>query len=222
MVSSETPATLSASEMVYLQGEKFSPKAGVFNKIKLLHVDQDVNVNELVMNLLAAAFLWAEESGAVRLEIRQKKVLLGLAKSTTLFVDPVRPVDFPMDSFESAIYPLAGQFAAKNQNEVSNVIYAWMGADSSSPWSEVVKKVQWGLARRGLLEVIEEKKLKIFTVSHFEIPLATVQLANTLRPDGIQAMFLRCQQTRPDLWKLLNKQIKSGVDSRQEQSRSDD
>ncbi len=222
MTTSETPATLSASEMVYLQGEKFAPKAGIFNKIKLLHVDQDVNVNELVMNMLAAAFLWAEESGAVRLEIRQKKVLFGLAKSTTLFVDPVRPIDFPKNSFEAEIAPVASRLAEKNLNEVSSVIYAWMGADSSSPWSEVVKMVQWGLAKRGLLEVIEEKKLKIFTVSHFEIPLATVQLANSLRPDGIQAMFLRCQQTRPELWKMLNKHIKGSVDSRKEQSSSDD
>lgn len=222
MATSGTPAALSASEMVYLQGDKFAQKAGIFNKVKLLHIDQDVNVNELVMNMLAAAFLWAEESGAVRLEIRQKKVLLGLAKSTSLFVDPVRLLDFPKDSFEAALYPLASQLAVKNQNEVSNVIYAWLGADSSSPWDEAVKMVQWGLAKRGLLEVIQEKKLKIFTVSHFEIPLATVQLANTLRPEGIQSMFLRCQQTRPEVWKMLAKHIKSGVDSRKEQSSSDD
>lgn len=222
MVYSSTPATLAASEMVYLQGEKFAAKAGVFNKVKLMHVEQDVNVNELVSTMLAAAFLWAEESGAVRLEVRQKKVLLGLAKSTTLFVDAVRAVEFPAGSLESAIYSLAGQFSAKNQNEVSNVIYAWMGSDSSSPWQQVVKLVQGGLAARGLLEVVQEKKLKIFTVSHYEIPLGTVQMALQLRPEGIQSMLLRCQQTRPDLWKMLTKQIKSGVDSRQEQSSSDD
>ena len=74
-----TPTTyLTPSELVYLNGEKFAPKAGVFGRTRLLHMEFDVNVTSLVQAMLAATFLTLEQQGTLRLEIRPKKALFGL------------------------------------------------------------------------------------------------------------------------------------------------
>ena len=47
---------LTPSELVFLNGDKFAQKAGVFNKIKLMHVDLSVNVIQLTQMAVASAF----------------------------------------------------------------------------------------------------------------------------------------------------------------------
>jgi hypothetical protein len=63
---------LTPSEQVFLNGEKFAQKGGPFGKVRLMHLDQEVNATQLVQMALAAAFLINEQTGTLRLELRQK------------------------------------------------------------------------------------------------------------------------------------------------------
>lgn len=214
--------TLTASEQVFLQGEKFASKGGLLNKYKLMHVDLDVSLSELVTNIVAAAFLANEKAGAVRLEVRQKKALLGLTKVTTLYVEPVQAVEFPVGSLEAQIFPLAVEFKRmKEQHEVRNIVYAWLQQDVTSPWPEAVRFIQEGLGQRQLIDVIKEKKLKIFTTTRYALPESTRALAASLDPSPVQRLLADCRTNRPDLWNLLLKHIKAGIDNRTERDSSD-
>src|SRR5512135_2417894 len=110
---------LTPSELVYLNGEKFAQKAGVFNKIKLMHLDLSVNDAQLVQKVVAAAFLVNEQVGTLRLEVRAKKALFGLASVQALYAEPCGVQHpWPEHTLEAVFPTYAGRFKAdKNTNE---------------------------------------------------------------------------------------------------------
>ncbi len=220
---SDLDATLTPSELVYLNGEKFAPKAGVFNKVKLMHIDLSVDEVQLVQKAAAAAFLANEQAGTLRLELRTKKALFGLASVQALYAEPCA-VDhpWPADSLEAAFPPYAVRFKAeKNTNEVYSILYAWMAQDCMSPFDEVINRIQYGLGARMLLGMREEKKLKIFTVRSYTLPDSTRALAQRTSLAPVTQMFQQCEQTRPLVWKALLEQIKKAISARREQSDTD-
>ncbi len=213
-------ATLTPSELVYLNGEKFAQKAGVFNKIKLMHLDQSINDAQLVQMTAAAAFLANEQAGAVRLELRSKKALFGLTSVQALYAEPcgVRP-PWPENTLEALFPTYAERFKVeKNTNEVYTILYAWMREDFMSPFDEVISRIQYGLGSRSLLGMREEKKLKIFTVHSYTLPDSTRALAQSTPLAPVQQLFQQCEQTRPQVWKALLEQIKKAIAARREQS----
>jgi len=219
-----TPTTyLTPSEFVYLNGEKFAPKAGVLGKTRLLHMEFDVNATSLVQAILAAAFLTLEQQGTLRLEIRPKKALFGLVASQGLYADSVGPMAAWHDqTLEYAMPGLAYQLATDHsQNEVYKIVYTWLGQDVAAPFEEVLSRVKSGLAARGLLETRQDKFLKIFTRTSYTCPETTRQLAVAQPIQAVQQLFAGCQQARPELWEKLNKEIKRAVSARQEQSDDD-
>jgi len=218
-----TPAYLTPSEHVYLNGEKFAAKAGIFGKTRLMHMEFDANVIQLVQAIFAASFLTLEQQGTLKLEIRPKKVLFGLASSKALYADAVGPsAAWPAQTIEAGLPNLAYQLAGnKGQNEVNSIVYAWLGQDYSSPFEEVLARVKNGLAARGLVEAREERTLKIFTRTVYALPEATRQLALAQSIQPLQQLVGWCQQTRPELWDSLNNQIKKAVTSRQEKTDTD-
>jgi hypothetical protein len=70
---------LKPSELIYLNGERFAKKVMAGN-IELLHVDDKVSMERLGEAMLVAALLASEAQGAIKLDIREKKALLGLRK----------------------------------------------------------------------------------------------------------------------------------------------
>ncbi len=213
-------APLTASELIYLNGEKFAQKAGLFNKVKLMHTDLSVDVVQLVQMAVAAALLANEQAGTLRLELRSKKALFGLTSVQTLYAEPcgVRH-SWPADSLEAVFPPYAERFKAeKNTNEVYSILYAWLAEDCMSPFDEVVNRIQYGLGARMLLGMREEKKLKIFTVRSYTLPDSTRALAQSIPLAPVQEMLKQCEQTRPLVWKALLEQIKKAVSARREQS----
>jgi hypothetical protein len=138
--------------MAFLNGEKFAKKAMIGNT-KLMHQDASVSMEQLGRAMLAVAFLASEESGATKMEIRDKKVLLGLRKTKGLFVDPMTPTNpWPSESLEAAIYTLASRLQNEGDiNEVSEIIVEWLAEDRHNPWPMVFELVKVGMASRGLL-----------------------------------------------------------------------
>ncbi len=218
-----TPLYLTPSELVYLNGEKFAPKGGIFNKTRLVHLDFEVSSAPLAQALFAAAFLTLEQQGTLRLEIRQKKTLFGLASARALYADSVGPAAaWPQDTIETALARIAYNLAMnKGQNEVSNVVYAWLGQDSTVPVEEVFNWVKAGLAARGLLDARVQTHLKIFKSTVYACPPQTLALAAGQPLQLVQQLFGWCQQSRPEVWKMLNSQISSGIEARREKTDTD-
>jgi len=200
---------------VLLKGEQFAKKSFSGN-IKLLHTDNKVSAKEISQVMLMAALLANEQAGAVRLEVGRKKALLGLRKVNTLFVTPGDiTLSWPDNSLESEIPTLAKQLLAdKERNEVSTILYTWMRKDSSNPWHSAVELVKEGMASRGYLEKIGQKKLKFFTLTHYELPESTSSLAAQQSAEPIKQLLITCEQTRSEVWKFLVKHIKTAVSRR--------
>ncbi len=101
------------------------------------------------------------------------------------------------------------------------LVYAWLARDTSSPWQTVVSKTMAGLAARDLLEAVEETRLKVFSVTRYEMPESTASLRERYAPGPVRQMLADCEQYRPEVWKLLVRQIKAAIQDRTEQSDSD-
>lgn len=217
--SIDSSYVITPSELVLLSGEQFAKKVLAGN-VKLVHNEVSVSISQLGQAMLAAAFLATEKSGTTKLEKRQKKAMLGLRKVNGLFVVPANAsIVWPEYSFESQIYKLAEKVGDKN--EVSRIVYTWLGKDSSSPWNEVIHEVKEGLSKRGLLERTEEKKLKVFTSVKHELPADTLTLVEPARVDAVKQLLANCQDSRKEIWDLLVKQLKKAISDRTEQSDSD-
>ncbi len=206
--------SLIPSELVYFNAEKLVSTKGVFNKISLMHTDVQVNRVELAQHLLAAAFLANEQAGLMRLELRQKKVMFGLSSKTALFADPTgQPPRWEGPCLEADLLAAAGRAA---NSEVESIVSAWLGRDYSDPYDEVFLRVKMNLAGRGLLDMQEERKLKIFVSRSFSLPTEARAFIAAQPLGPLSALLQNCQNTRPQVWQELLKQIKKAVDSRQE------
>lgn len=222
-MSSLATSPLTPSELVFLNGQLFAEKAWIGN-VSLLHTDAKVSAAQLGQAVLAAAFLAADQAGSIRLEVRQKKVFLGLGKADALFADPGDPaVAWPEPSLESRLRQWAEWWQhRKGQNYVSYVLYSLLGQDSTSPWQEVLEMVKTGLATRGLLQKIKERKLKILTFSHYELPESTAAMLLRQPVEPVQQLLTECQSYRPQLWKLLVADIKKAIKMRTEKTETND
>jgi len=77
------------------------------------------------------------------------------------------------------------------------------------------------MAQRGLLDAVEEKKLKLFTVTRFSLPERTTRLAKGQSAGPVRALLENCQRARPEVWKELEAGIKKAVAARTESSNID-
>jgi hypothetical protein len=220
-----TPPYLTPSEQVYLNGEKFASKGGVFNKTRLMHIDLQVDTKQLAQAVIAAAFAALEQQGTLRLEFHQKKRILGLGTSNVFCADVVGPMAaWPAGTLEAALPGLAQRMAATeaSQNEVHAIIYALLGEDSAAPFEIVFLLIKRGLAGRGLLDSRVETHLKIFKNTVYTMPENTRLLALSQPLQPVQQLMGWYAQNRPEVWKALNDQIKRGIEARQEKSDNDD
>ncbi len=214
--------TFTPSELVLLHGEQFSPKGKLLDRTKLIHNGQEVVCSTLVERVMAAAVLGNEQYGVIRLEIRQKRGLLGLGKVDALYMEPSgQSFNWPAGTLEAEICRRVPALKAnKNRHEVYNFVYEWMGREVSNPWDEVIAMLQRGLGQRGLLDTEEKKVLFVFTSKSFSFPQRTADLLakEDIRP--IQQALDDCERSRPQVWKMLLNQIGKAVRARTEQADS--
>jgi len=210
-------ATFAPSELVLLNGDRFARKSRTGN-VKLPKNGASVSAGDLGMVMLAAAMLTSEKSHAIRLDVRQKKTLLGLIKVDTLFSEPLDDLKkWPENSLERQIWKISEQLRAENnKHEVDNVIKKWLGRNSNSPWHLVVDQVQASLADRGALARIQERRMAVLKTTGYKMTISTAQLAAEQPISPIMDLLEECQRSRPYIWQLLMKKIKSAIDSRTE------
>ena len=212
---------LTPSELVFLNGEQFAKKVTLGN-VELMHSGEKVSLAQLGEAILAAAFLACEQAGAFRLELKDRKAMLGLRKVRDLYAVPASPREnLPEGSLEATFAELANYLAQQDKNDIYTVLYTWLRKDSMAPWNTVLELFKAGMAERGLLEATAEKKLKIFTVTHYTLPERTARLVKGQPVAPVKAMLESCQRTRPDVWKELEAGIKKAITARTESSNTD-
>jgi hypothetical protein len=215
--------TFTPSELVLLKGNEFVDKGRPFDTLTLISNGQAVRQKALVQCVIAAAILASEQHRDIRLEVREKKVLFGLAKPRTLYIEPTGAAfDWPEGTIEASIPVLAKSLKdKKGTNEVRNLVYSWLGQDSSNPFHHAIAKVHAGLGKRNLLEKVEKKVLVILKSTAFAFPESTGALLANQPVGPVKNLLESCEIARPEVWKLLNDQILKAINSRVEQDTSD-
>jgi hypothetical protein len=215
-----TPFPLTPSELVYLNGEKYSPKKALINNTKLVHIDQSVATNELVNAMLCAAFLANELEGTLRFAVRIEKHLL--SSKELLYADPA-PVGriWPEPSIESLICTNSQALAGSGKNSVRGIVYNLLDSDSAAPGSAIIELCKPYLAKRGLFTTGEKKALGFIPIVTYQVPQSTMTGAAQFPMDRINKLINSTSQTRPQVWKLLMAGIKAGIAERVEQSDDD-
>jgi hypothetical protein len=69
--------------------------------------------------------------------------------------------------------------------------------------------------------VEEKKKLNIFSSIEYHLPATTASLASRVGVEPLQELLASCQNTRSEVWKLLEKHIKKAIRERTESTASD-
>jgi hypothetical protein len=212
---------LTPSEVVFLNGELFAKKVTLGN-VQLLHSDEKVSLSQLGQAILTAAILAGEQAGAFRLEVQERKAMLGLRKVQKLFavLDNARQ-ELPEYSLEATLSDLAVRLKPDDKNDISTIIYTWLRSDTFSPWGTALDYVKAGMEKRGMLEAEGVRRLKIFTETVYTLPERTARLIRGQSVEPVKAMLENCARTRPEVWKLLDSSIKKAISDRTESSDTD-
>ncbi|MHB1356154.1 MAG: hypothetical protein ACYCZF_09290 [Anaerolineae bacterium] len=215
-----TPFPLTPSELVYLNGEKYSPKKALINNSKLMHTDQSVATNELINAMLCIAFLASEQEGAILLAVRTEKRLLGSREA--LYADPgqVNRI-WPVPSIESLVCDNSRALYSNNKNLVRAIVYNLLDSDTVAPGSAIIELLKPYLAKRALLTTGEKKVLGFIPSVTYQLPQSTIDGAAQFPMERINNLITNTSRSRPQIWKLLIAGIKAGIAERVEQSNDD-
>jgi hypothetical protein len=191
----------------------------------LVHMEAKVSAHELAQAALAAAFLALAQTGSLRLEIRSRKVLLGLGTRKALYADPGESATvWPAHTFEARLAELAREWQQKRggKNLVENLIYSLLLQDTPNPWQDAIELLKKGMATRDLLEPVEERRLKIFVSYHYLLPEGT-QAQRLRQPvEPLERLLDEAQRDQPELWRMLVAAIRQAIELRTEESDSGD
>jgi len=197
---------LSPSEIVYLNAERFAKTSRL--GYRALAAEGKVNTTDLGRTVVAAAILALEAAGAVMLELEETRRFL--LKVRHVRVAPVADgPSFPAPSLEEALRGMALDLASSaNTVFVKDILDAWIGEDTEQSFTDLLDVVPGFLADRGLAIRREEKRLKVFTVTDYELPASTRELAADRAPlDAVLALLADCERDRPDLAKQLKREV---------------
>lgn len=221
--SSASTGTLSPSDVVYFNASSFTGLVGkaksvMAGKTGLVYAEEKVPAADLGTALLATALLANEQAGAVRLEMREKKEVLGLKTVQTLYVEPTgeQPA-WPVGSLEARFLEAVPRSTSR---ELDDVYYQMYAEDASLPWHQIAFLVVDGLKTRQLLQTIEKKRLKIFKSTEVVVPDSTRALAAGADVEPARAL-ISSAQARPDFWEIVTREIGQAVNRRKEMDTSD-
>jgi hypothetical protein len=212
-------APLSPSQIVFLRGELFVHEEGEL----ALPSGVKVALQPLAETALAAAFLGCAAQQLVKLQIHERKRLLGLRKSLQLFATP-QPGRFPWldDTLEARLLKWVTTLASEEEHTVSRAVYLTLGRSTPDPWHTIVTLLQEGLIDWWMLERVE---LQDGSESEDEPPIrlspsmAVAVLDIDVAP--VQSLLQDEQIIAPRIQRLLEKEIKQGLNQRLKRATSD-
>lgn len=216
------PMYFTPSEVVLLNGEQFAPSAGLVNKYTVRASGQGVNANKLAVAAWSAALLANEQYGLIRLSPATNSTLFGLIKQPTLLVEPTgTQPGWPAGTLEANLLQVTSELQASRQNNLYMIVYRWLGSDDSAPYQEVLRMIEQGLGMRGLMVEVDARALGIFKYKKLELPDSTRPYIAQQSTAPVKQLLQNCEQFRPDIWKVMQKNIDKAIAARTEQSDND-
>jgi hypothetical protein len=199
-------AQFAPSELVILFGDKFTPEAGLLaSKEEILTSGQKVSSEKLMNAAVKAALYSVHRSGAARLDLQAGKALFGLMNTTKLFLrQGTSTAEFPQGSLEDYLLQ-----AAVMENEVEDVLKAFIGEEVSNPPQRALGLMKRGMSERGLLEAEMKKTMMVFTTIDYALPAATRMAAEAQGYADVQQLLRDFEQREPELDKTVQKNIDS-------------
>lgn len=215
------PATgVTPSEVVLLCGEHFAQKENGLTgaNIPLLTGEREVSAAGLGRALLTSALLVNERMGVLQLQVQQevKKGLFGSKQIQKLMVYP-GPGQYAWapGTLEAGLQARAMQ----GPQEVSDLVYNFLGTDTASPWGTICSLVRGGLKERGLVTAHPYKQLGLFAAERYSAAPSAVAEATPQVP-AVQGLLGSVQQ-RPDLSLLLVMRLDHAISRRTEAHNGD-
>lgn len=168
-----------------------------------------------VESILAVAFLANEQVGGIQLKLVRKKVA-GLIPTTVLVAVPADvTIRWPQLSLEFKVH-LFAQLSGDGfrSNEVSAIIFDWLGKSYSNPGQAALGLVKDGMVSRNLMNKVRRKRLGLFAASRYELTNTATRLLARQNMEPIYQLLDECQSTRSRVWQVLVKGIRVGLDCR--------
>jgi hypothetical protein len=212
---------LTPSEVIFLNADRFKSEPGL-TQVRATRpraatysiLDTKVTVSRFALAplVLAAALLAVEAAGNVHLEVRPRKLYLGLHTRRCLYADPGPEAGpWPEDTLESAIQATARRLpGAKGANVVEDIVYGIFHRGSPDPFGRVCDLVRDGLAGRGLVEANAGDRLVERTVYRYHLLQDTADAAAD-RLGEARALLAGCQDKRPEVWSSLIREVSRGL-----------
>jgi hypothetical protein len=203
---------LAPSELIFLNGERYAREVCDDSPaVSLLHVNRRVSSHELARRVIAAAILANEQAGNISLCALTHRSLLGLRRARRVLVEPGRADrKFPLYSLEAFIPEIIRRGAV----EASELVFRLLREDAAESHRWAIDLVQGGLAARGIVEVEEVRHKGFVTQSHFRLAESTAKLVGLQPLEAINDLLRNAASARPEVYILLEEQIKEGLKKR--------
>ena len=202
------------SELLVLKGERFAddPAPG---GIASPPTHRTLSSGTPLESILAVGFLANEQVGGIQLKLVRKKVA-GLVPTTVLVALPADvTIRWPQLSLESRVRLFAELSKdGYRSNEVSAIIFDWLGKNHSNPDQAALGLIKDGLVARKLMNKTKTKRLGLFTERRYEVTPAAARLLAQQNIEPVYQLLDKCQATRPQVWEALVKGISAGLKRR--------
>lgn len=203
----------SASDVVYLFGERFAGKARLGGH-PLVYGGSKVKLSELGEQLLIAALADLASKGYVGLEAAEQKKL-GLFTSKDILVTRLQSPQETLYGMEAAICDnLTGD---PQQDRVKGLISRITGGTCPNPWIELVAITKKGLAEQGYLNVDKEELRFRPDKVHWSANEELI-LPHHGRVDQVKAQLSSLESRDPAVYKQLVESVKQGIKAMVESS----
>jgi hypothetical protein len=199
----------SASDIVYLFGDRFASKARL-GGTQLLYGGQKVKLNDLANTLVVAAFADLASKGYVALEaVEEKKLALFTSRDVQL--SRLAAPGETLYGLEAAIWDrLSGD---PKEDRVRPIISRITGRERPNPWNDVAEVVKNGL---------EKEELRFRPDKYHWSANEELILPHEGRVDQVKAMLSSLETRDPTLYKQLQESVKKGIQAMLQQPDFDD
>ena len=206
----------SASDIVYLFGDRFAKKARM-GGAQLIFGGNKVNLSDLGDKLLLAAFAGLASKGYLGLEAVEEKKL-GLLTSRDVLVTRLSSPREPLYGLEATIWDsIAGD---PKQDRVRPIISRITGGTTPNPWNDLVGLAKNGLAEQGYLNVDKEELRFRPDKVHWSANEGLIRPLEG-RVDEVKAMLSSLENRDRALYKQLEESVHKGIKAMLESPDSD-
>jgi hypothetical protein len=206
----------SASDIVYLFGDRFAKKARLGGH-QLVYGGSKVKANDLAEQLLVAALAGLASDGYIGLETVEEKKL-GLFTSRDVQVTRLQSPQEMLSGMEAAVWDnLTGN---PEGDGVKDVIRRIIGGTCINPWANLLEIAKRGLAEQGYLNADKEELRFRPDKVHWS---ANEELISQLegRVEHVKVQLSSLESSEPVLYKQLVDSVKKGIKDMEERSDSD-